>query len=77
MSNPFRAARQRLGLTQSGMARTAGLSLPTIASAEAGATANPRTLLTALEHLGFDAGQLERDYQTWLTEQRQGVLTAR
>ena len=71
MENPFVMMRRNLGIPQAEFARTLGVSLPTLWSAEKGSTARPMAVLRALKSMGYDAQRLGEDYIRWRTDQRE------
>jgi len=70
VENPFVVVRRNLGVPQAEFARTLGVSLPTLWSAEKGSTARPMAVLRALKSMGYDAQHLGEEYMRWRIDQR-------
>jgi DNA-binding XRE family transcriptional regulator len=70
VENPFVVVRRNLGIPQAEFARTLGVSLPTLWSAEKGSTAKPMAVLRALKSMGYDAQRIGEEYMRWRIDQR-------
>ncbi len=75
MENPFVVVRRNLGVPQAEFARTLGVSLPTLWSAEKGSTARPMAVLRALRSMGYDAQRIGEEYMRWRIDQRDSQRT--
>lgn len=66
MKNPFKQARERLGLSMYDLAFMAGVSLHTIICHEKGVTQRPNEkLLNFFKLHGFNAEELKTEYLAW------------
>ena len=85
MLNPLTKVRAALGLSQSELARLAGLSASAISQAEGGTLGLPNALVEALSHLGYQPDALRREQQQfrrmlaaatlqWLRSRRGGAV---
>lgn len=65
LQNPFFRLRKEAGLTIQAWSAVIGVSSSTIQHLEAGSLKTPKTVLSALDALGYDPKALATEYNDW------------